>query len=269
MLRYFGIVLGKENFWYTGVKRQVHGYPYAEVTHSLSEAKIYTSEQRAKNAAVALNEKTGQSLLYNLCFSVVEIPEQDLTPMQLKRGHCWAIYRNAETGGLYAREYIDDVKDAKGYLCEGVLKDNPEMLPFLVNELGAGTTFNPNDPDLVEFREWNNGKNPLSLKEQYPVNSEDFRFGWIAPDGTTYNTGVEGHLDCAVIIAKELYGDTASWGADDTLLRKGFIKTTMIQYNHKIVSFSDARWHWTDVQKDIVRDINPQDENLVWQEQYG
>lgn len=265
-MKYFGIVLGKDLLWYTGVKRQVHGYPYAEVTHSLSEAKIYTSEQRAKNAAASLNGKTGQSLLYNLSFSITEIPEQDLTPMQLKRGHCWAIFRNTNTGGLYAVEYIDDVKDAKGYLCEGVLKSSPDMLPFLINGMGAGTTFDPNDPDLVGFREWNNGKNPLSLKEQYPVNSEDFRFGWIAPDGTTYNTGVEGHTNCAGVIVREIFGDTSSWRADDVLLKKGYIKTTMIQYNHQIVSLFDPKWHWTDAQKDIIRNINPQDENLVWQE---
>lgn len=265
MQEYYVIKLDSE-YW-TGEKYQYRGYPYAVLTDELSEAKVFNSFGIANRSLEVLNNKTGQSLLWNFQFEIKTVTENDLLPEQIKRGHCWAIYRNTETGGLYAAEYVDDIKQVKGKPIEYNIKKYPEDLPYVLNSFGAGCPFSLSDLNFVEFRKWNRGKNPLSLEERYPVNDPNFQYGWISPQGTTYHCGYYGHMDCADLLAETFYSVQNPIAGDHILLNHGWLKTTHGSGNGINVFGNDSFLsRWTEAQKDIVRKIDPDNRALAYQE---
>ena len=105
----------------------------------------------------------------------------------------YAIYKSKV--GLYAKEYFDkidpDLFERRGVL--GWQRIKEEDLPIVVNSMGGRCSFYPVGDDFVEIVEVDEDQDPLTLEQQFPKNSPDFYFGWISPDGDTYNTGSEGH----------------------------------------------------------------------------
>lgn len=131
----------------------------------------------------------------------------------------YAIFRGKV--GLYSWRYIDSVKDLKDY---PYIKK--ESLPVLVNKMGGYHSFSKNEPGFLEIRKVADDKEPLTREERFPKNSSEFEYGWIDPEGNTYNTGYEGHHSCAYCLLKELGIET--FMPERKLEEMGFVKITRL-----------------------------------------
>lgn len=134
----------------------------------------------------------------------------------------YAIYRGKV--GLYAKEYFDTI-DPELFRDRGVLgwwHIKPEDLPVVVNSAGGRCRFYPVEDNFVEIIEVDEDAEPLTREQCFPKNSPEFGFGWISPEGDTYNTGFEGHYRAAIMLCEE-YGYN-TFNAENTLEEKGWVK---------------------------------------------
>ncbi len=134
----------------------------------------------------------------------------------------YAIYRGKV--GLYAREYYDKI-DPEVFEEMGVLgwrNIREGALPIIVNADGGRCSFLPVADNFIEFREVDKGQDPLTREECFPQNSKEFEYGWISPDGDTFNTGHEGHYRAAEMLCKE-YG-YKDYYPERELEEKGWVK---------------------------------------------
>lgn len=113
-----------------------------------------------------------------------------------------------------------EAADAYGYI-------DYDELPVLINRMGGKQPF-MDDIDrqrgFFEIREVEDGDDPLTLEEQYPVNSDSFEYGWIAPDGTTYATAYEDHSHAADVICNAL--GYSAYGCERELEKRDWVKVT-------------------------------------------
>ena len=134
----------------------------------------------------------------------------------------YAIYKGSV--GLYAKEYFDKI-DPELFNARGVLgwrRIKEEDLPIVVNNAGGRCPFYPVEDNFVEIIEVEEDEEPLTREQCFPKNSTEFEYGWISPEGDTYNTGFEGHYRAAIMICAELgYRD---YLAERQLEVKGRIK---------------------------------------------
>ena len=143
--------------------------------------------------------------------------------------------------GLYSWLYIDNPKE---------LKDYPYIsefdLPVLVNNAGGYHHFDEKyEKNFLEIRE-----TPPTFEERYPKNSKEFFYGWIDPEGNTYNTGVEGHYSCSKYICDALGLNT--YRPETELEKMGYVKITKA-FGKTIVLSSD--FTLTKKQADILFDL--------------
>ena len=132
----------------------------------------------------------------------------------------FAIYKNKI--GLRAAEYADTPEAIKYF---PYIKE--ESLPVIINSVGGYTSFNmeyEKENGFLEFVETKDDEEPLTREQRYPKNSDNFEYGWISPEGDTYNTGVEGHFNAAEAICEEIGFGIHS--AETTLEDKGWVKVT-------------------------------------------
>jgi hypothetical protein len=170
----------------------------------------------------------------------------------------YAIYKNKI--GLRAVEYAD-TKEA--------IKDLPYIkesyLPVIINNMGGYTSFNMDyekEYGFIEIIEVEEDKEPLTREQRYPKNSPEFEYGWISPDGDTYNTGHEGHSRAADTICEELGFN--SYHGERELEEKGWIKVTASHNNgvlEKAVYVKDL--YITKKQADILFIMNLWDDRYV------
>lgn len=134
----------------------------------------------------------------------------------------YAIYKG--NVGLYAKEYFDkidpDLFYERGVLGWQMIDEND--LPIVVNNFGGRCLFDPTDERFVKIIEVDEDQEPLTREQCYPKNSPDFEFGWISPEGDTYNTGFQGHHRAAVMICEEL--GYRGYLEESALEEKGWIK---------------------------------------------
>lgn len=116
----------------------------------------------------------------------------------------YAIYEGEV--GLYAKEYFDKI-DPEVFKDRGVLgwwSIVEDDLPIVVNDSGGRCSFYPVESNFIKIVEVEEEEEPLTREECFPKNSSEFEFGWISPDGDTYNTGFRGHSRAADMICKEI-----------------------------------------------------------------
>lgn len=134
----------------------------------------------------------------------------------------YAIYKGSV--GLYAKEYFDKI-DPELFNARGVLgwrRIKEEDLPIVVNSSGGRCSFYPVEDNFVEIIEVEEDEEPLTREQCFPKNSPEFEFGWISPEGDTYNTGFERHYWAAVMICAEL--GYRGYLEELQLEKKGWIK---------------------------------------------
>ena len=115
----------------------------------------------------------------------------------------YAIYQKSY-GGLYAKEYYDNVNDLKR---AGLIYINPNSLPVTVNRKGGYTSFieeYDKKEGFIKIITVLENEEPLTREQMYPKNSDKFKFGWIDRAGNTYACEFEGHCYAAEVICKEL-----------------------------------------------------------------
>lgn len=134
----------------------------------------------------------------------------------------YAIYQGKV--GLYAKEYFDKIDPElfinRGVLCWERIKE--EDLPIVVNNAGGRCSFYPIKDNFKEIIEVEEDQEPLTREQCFPKNSPEFEFGWISPEGDTYNTGFEGHYRAAIMICTEL--GYRGYMEESQLEEKGWIK---------------------------------------------
>ena len=107
----------------------------------------------------------------------------------------YAVYKGSV--GLYAKEYFDKI-DPELFNDRGVLgwqRIKEEDLPIVVNASGGRCSFYPVEDNFVEIIEVEEDEEPLTREQCFPKNSPEFEFGWISPEGDTYNTLPGGGYD--------------------------------------------------------------------------
>lgn len=130
----------------------------------------------------------------------------------------YAIYQGKV--GLYAMDYVDNMERLQDFLCR--YGRTEKDLPIVVNNAGGCTSFYPIPNNFIKIVVIDEDEDPLTREQMYPKNSPEFEYGWISPEGDTYNTGYEGHLDAAYYICKELGYKT--YNEERELEEKGWIK---------------------------------------------
>lgn len=154
-------------------------------------------------------------------------------------------------GVVQVWEYIDDLEEAMSYwyVKQAIEKYGVEsMMPIVMNKHGGYHTHRPDDEDVIDIIE-SVGWPKLKLWQQYPKNSQDFRTGWVSPTGDTYKCAVYEHIDCAMAIAEQLYGEHTKTICDDFLLKAGWFKVA----NKKYIGY---RSRMSDTQAKLFLDKN-------------
>ncbi len=113
----------------------------------------------------------------------------------------YAIFRS-ETGYYYYK-YYDTVESLAGTMFEGIII--PESLPVVIDESGGFFSLTGDEYQFVRIEECDGP--PLKLEEMYFKNADDFKLGWMSPDGDTYSCSYTGHAKCAKMLAEKFFPD--------------------------------------------------------------
>lgn len=136
------------------------------------------------------------------------------------------------SGATECWEYIDDLDEAMSYwyVRDAIRKYGVEFtMPIVMNKLGGYHTHKPDADDVIDIIEAPDWPT-LKVWEAYPANKDDFKTGWISPEGTTYKCGIFDHLDCAEALATQLYGQDTKTICDEFLLNIGWFKCSNRKY---------------------------------------
>lgn len=134
----------------------------------------------------------------------------------------YAIYKGEV--GLYAKEYFDKI-DPEVFKDRGVLgwwSIVEDDLPIVVNNAGGRCSFYPVENNFIKIVEVEEEEEPLTREECFPKNASEFEFGWISPEGDTYNTGFRGHSRAADMICKEI--GVKTYYTERYLEERGWVK---------------------------------------------
>lgn len=155
----------------------------------------------------------------------------------------YMIIESPYNGSKAVWEYIDDLDEAMSYwyVRQAIEKYGVEsMMPIVMNKLGGYHTHKPDAPDVVDIIESYDWPD-LNAWELYPRNRKDFKTGWISPTGDTYSCDVFDHVDCAMKLARQLYGEHTATLADDFLLRIGWFKCSNRKYTGWVRKMSEVQ----------------------------
>ena len=111
----------------------------------------------------------------------------------------YAIYRS-ETG-YYYYEYHETLDSLKGTMFDGIVTE--DKLPVVLDGKGGYFHFSPNDFQFVKIVE-SEGR-PLTLEQMFFRNDQNFKLGWMSPDGDTYSCDYTGHTKCAAVLAEKYF----------------------------------------------------------------
>lgn len=134
----------------------------------------------------------------------------------------WAIYRGKKFG-FFALMLVENLEDAEDLLAYPQLKKAPWRLPVVVGRMGGMHGFNPADESYVETRVLPEDAEPLTLEEQFPVNSDVFELGFVSPDGDTFACVKGSYMDCAEAICTRFFPGVSVCSPEQHLLLDGWI----------------------------------------------
>jgi len=129
----------------------------------------------------------------------------------------FAIYKS-ETG-YYFHRYFDDMAQLVGTNLENIVTE--DKLPIVSDGRGGYFCFNPNDYNFSEVVETDKSC-PLTLEKMFFKNQENFKLGWISPEGDTYSCDYTGHYKCARMLADRFFPNARL--PERTLGKAGWLK---------------------------------------------
>ncbi len=112
----------------------------------------------------------------------------------------FAVYRS-ETG-YYYYEYIDDLSQLGDSWLANVVSE--DVLPIVLDKSGGYSHFTGDDYNFVELIE-SDKECPLPLEKMFFKNDENFKLGWMSPDGDTYSCDYTGHTKAAAMLAAKFF----------------------------------------------------------------
>ena len=129
----------------------------------------------------------------------------------------YAVYKSDT--GYYCREYIDDMRQLKGTKFERFVME--DKLPIVIDSGGGYSEFSEKDYRFVGIIETDR-QPPLPVEKMYFKNKENFRLGWISPEGDTYSCGYTGHNKAAKYLAEKFCLDSRT--PEQALGKRGWLK---------------------------------------------
>lgn len=111
----------------------------------------------------------------------------------------YAIYRSPT--GYYYYEYHDTLESLVGTMFEGIISE--EKLPVVLD--GEGGYYQFKEDDYMFERLVESEGCPLKLEEMYFKNQDDFKLGWMSPDGDTYSCDYTSHTKAATALAEKFF----------------------------------------------------------------
>lgn len=128
----------------------------------------------------------------------------------------YAIYLS-ETG-YYYHKYYDTLESLTGTKFEGMIK--ADSLPVVIDEAGGYFSFEGAKFQFVKLVECDGC--PLTLEEMYFKNMDNFKLGWMSPEGDTYSCDYTSHTKCAIMLAEKFFPRAKL--PERTLGKAGWIK---------------------------------------------
>lgn len=130
----------------------------------------------------------------------------------------YAIYKS-ETG-YYYYEYCDTLEALEGTGFESMITE--DRLPVVLDGKNGYYHFDKDkDYAFVEIIESDKAC-PLPLEKMFFKNDDNFKLGWMSPDGDTYSCNYEGHAKAAKALAAKFFPGTDKY--ESALGRGGWIK---------------------------------------------
>jgi hypothetical protein len=163
----------------------------------------------------------------------------------------WVIKRSwPNTDKLEVWEFIDTEEEARKYWYVSQYLDKygvENELPLAMNDLGGFHSLHNIMDRIVRIVE-SDEKPRLDVHEAYGVNEENFKCGWIAPNGTTYSCCSYEHYNLANTLCYRDYGNTTYYFEDELfndpdgkLLYNGWVKVTYTDYYADYDKMTDAQ----------------------------
>ncbi|MBR1739416.1 MAG: hypothetical protein IJ737_03900 [Ruminococcus sp.] len=115
----------------------------------------------------------------------------------------FAIYK-AETG-YYYYEYIESLDQLEGTLFRKIIPEH--KLPVVLDGKGGYFQFDDKDLGFVEIME-SDKEVPLPVEKLYFKNDDNFKLGWMNPEGDTYSCDYTSHTKAAGLLAKKFCPDS-------------------------------------------------------------
>lgn len=139
----------------------------------------------------------------------------------------WVIKQPAKGAPLEVWRYIDSIEEAMKYhyVAQAIRKYGAEkVVPLAMNNLGGYHPLPADSKEIVQIVVSDECPN-LSVYKLYPVNFPKLYNGWMSPDGTTFECGAYGHIECASNLCKEFQiPEIGTACNDEALLEHGWIK---------------------------------------------
>lgn len=110
----------------------------------------------------------------------------------------FAIYR-AETG-YYYQELIERMEQLAGTELAALIGE--DMLPVVLDGSGGYHRFSEHDYNFDRIIETEKDC-PLKVEEMYFKNHDNFRLGWMSPEGDTYSCSYTNHMKAAGHLAEK------------------------------------------------------------------
>ena len=109
----------------------------------------------------------------------------------------YAIYKSDT--GYYYYEYHETLKSLEGTPFYGIVTE--DKLPVVFDGQGGYFHFTEDDFQFVKIVECEG--RPLTLEQMFFKNDENFKLGWMSPDGDTYSCDYTSHTKCATLLAEK------------------------------------------------------------------
>lgn len=112
----------------------------------------------------------------------------------------YAVYKS-ETG-YYCYEYCDRLEQLKGGEFENIITE--DKLPVVLDGKGGYYHFDEKDYTFEKIIQ-SDQKYPLPLEKMFFKNDDNFKLGWMAPNGDTYSCDYTSHTKCATMLAEKFF----------------------------------------------------------------